>query len=79
MCCCHLTVHSLGKIVLENQADVISNRGEGRVGHRVLLHYERVVLLRSFKARNILLHSCFKFLATYETQKNNVLLFCILF
>ena len=31
---------------------------------------EHIVLLRSFKARNVLLHSFFEFLATYETQKN---------
>ena len=39
---------------------------------------ERIVLLRSFKERNVLLHSFLEFLATYETQKNNVF-FCILF
>ena len=49
-----------------------------RVGHRVLLRSERIVLLRSFKARNVLLHSFFEFLATYETQKNDAF-FCVLF
>ena len=49
-----------------------------RVGHRVLLRCERIVLLRSFKARNILLRSFFEFLATYETQKNDAF-FCVLF
>ena len=49
-----------------------------RVGHCVLLHSECIVLLRSFKERNILLHSFFEFLATYETQKNDAF-FCILF
>ena len=49
-----------------------------RVGHRILLRSEHIILLRSFKARNILLHSFFDFLATYETQKNNAF-FCILF
>ena len=33
--------------------------------------YERIVLLRSFKERNVLLRSFFEFLATYETQKND--------
>ena len=42
-----------------------------RVGHRVLLRSERILLLRSFKARNILLCSFFEFLATYQTQKND--------
>ena len=51
---------------------------ESRVGHCVLLHSERIILLRSFKARNILLHSFFEFLATYETQKNDAF-FCVLF
>ena len=52
-----------------------------RVGHRVLLRSERIVLfnlLHSFKARNILLCSFFKSLATYETQKNDAF-FCVLF
>ena len=35
-------------------------------------------LLHSFKAHNVLLHSFFEFLATYETQKNDAF-FCILF
>ena len=42
-----------------------------RVGHRVLFLSECIVLLRSFKERNVLLHSFFEFLATYETQKND--------
>ena len=37
---------------------------------------ERIVLLRSFKAHNILLRSFFKFLVTYETQKNDAF-FCV--
>ena len=41
-----------------------------RVGHRVLLCSERIVLLHSFKASNILFRSFFEYLATYETQKN---------
>ena len=49
-----------------------------RVGHRILLRSERIILLRSFKARNVLIHSFFEFLATYETQKNDAF-FCILF
>ena len=49
-----------------------------KVGHRVLLRSEHIVLLRSFKARNVHLHSFFEFLATYETQKNDAF-FCILF
>ena len=49
-----------------------------RVGHCVLFRSERIVLLRSFKARNVLLRSFFEFLATYETQKNNAF-FCVLF
>ena len=49
-----------------------------RVGHCVLLRSERIVLLRSLKARNILLRSFFEFLATSETQKNDAL-FCLLF
>ena len=48
-----------------------------RVGHRILFRSECIVLLRSFKARNILLCSFFEFLATYETQKNDAF-FCIL-
>ena len=48
------------------------------VGHHVLLRSERIVLLRSFKARNVLLRSFFEFLATYETQKNDAF-FCVLF
>ena len=43
-----------------------------RVGRRVLLHSECIVLLHSFKARNVLLRSFelfFEFLATDETQK----------
>ena len=42
-----------------------------RVGHRVLFRSERIVLLCSFKERNVLLHSFFEFLVTYETQKND--------
>ena len=42
-----------------------------RVGHRVLLRSERIVLLCSFKEYNVLLRSFLKFLATYETQKND--------
>ena len=45
-----------------------------RVGHRVLFRSECIVLLRSFKERNVLLHSFFEFLATYENQKNDALL-----
>ena len=48
-----------------------------RVGY-ILLGSERIALLRSFKACNILLRPFFKFLATYETQKN-VAFFCVLF
>ena len=44
---------------------------KNRVGHRILFRSERIVLLHSFKERNILLGSFFEFLATYETQKNN--------
>ena len=44
---------------------------ESRVGHRVLLRSERIVLLHSFKACNVLLHSFFAFLATYEIQKSD--------
>ena len=43
--------------------------------HRTLLCSERIVLLRSFKARNVLLRSFFEFGATYETQKNDAF-FC---
>ena len=53
-------------------------KGAFRVGHRVLLRSEHIVLLRSFKERNVLLHSFFESLATYETQKNGAF-FCILF
>ena len=49
-----------------------------RVGHRVLFCSERIVLLRSFKERYVLLGSFFEFLATYETQKNDAF-FCVLF
>ena len=49
-----------------------------RVGHRVLLRSELIVLLRSFKTRNILLRFFFEFLATYETQKNDAF-FCVFF
>ena len=49
-----------------------------RVGHRVLFRSERIVLLRSFKERKVLLRSFFEFLATFETQKNDVF-FCVLF
>ena len=42
-----------------------------RVGHRVLFRSERILLFRSFKARNVLLCSFFEFLATYQTQKND--------
>ena len=42
-----------------------------RVGHWVFFRSERIVLLCSFKECNILLHSFFEFLATYETQKND--------
>ena len=48
-----------------------------RVGHRILLRSELIVLLHSFKERNVLLHSFFEFFATYETQKN-VAFFCVL-
>ena len=56
----------------------VNNSGIYRVGHRVLLRSERMVLALSFKERNILLRSFLKFLATYETQKNNAF-FCVLF
>ena len=36
-----------------------------------LLRSERIILLRSFKVRNVLLRSFFEFLATYETQKKD--------
>ena len=49
-----------------------------RVGHRVLFRSERSVLFRSFKERNILFCSFFEFLASYETQKNDMF-FSILF
>ena len=42
-----------------------------RVGHPVLLRSERTMLLRSFLDCNVLFHSFFEFLATYETQKND--------
>ena len=45
-----------------------------RVRCRVLLHSERIVLLRSFKERNVILHSFFEFLATYETPKEQCVL-----
>ena len=35
-------------------------------------------LLRSFKERNVLFRSFFKFLATYETRKKDAI-FCLLF
>ena len=38
----------------------------------VLFQSERIVLLHSFKEHNVLLRSFFKFLPTYETQKNRV-------
>ena len=38
-----------------------------RVGHCVLLHSERIIILRYFKERNVLF---FELFATYETQKN---------
>ena len=44
---------------------------KARVGHCVFLCSERIVLLHSFKERNILLSSFFEFLAAYETQKND--------
>ena len=50
----------------------VSLSSYSRVGHRILLRFERIVLLRSFKECNILLRSFFEFLATYETQKNDV-------
>ena len=43
---------------------------KSRVRHRVLFRSECIVLFRSFKERNVLLRSFFKFLATFETQKN---------
>ena len=49
-----------------------------RVRHRVLLRSERIVLLRSFTARNIPFMFFFEFLTTYETQKNDAF-FCVLF
>ena len=49
-----------------------------RVGHHILLRSERIVLLRSFKEHNILLLTFLKFLATYETLKNNAFI-CVLF
>ena len=49
-----------------------------RVGHRVLLRSERIILLRSFKESNILLSSFFEFFVTYETQKNDAF-YCVLF
>ena len=49
-----------------------------RVGHHVLLRSERIVLFRSFKERNVLLHPFFECLATYDTQKNDAF-FCVLF
>ena len=39
---------------------------------------ERIVLLLSFKARNVVLRSFLEFLANYETQKNDAF-FCVLF
>jgi len=42
-----------------------------RVGHCVLLHSERIVLLHCFKEHNVLLRSFFVFLVIYETQKND--------
>ena len=39
-----------------------------RVGHCVLFRSERIVLLHSFKERNVLLRSFYEFLATYETR-----------
>ena len=50
---------------------------KSRVGHRILLRSERIVILRSFKARNVLLRFFLEFLETYETQKNDAF-FCIL-
>ena len=35
-----------------------------RVGHRVLLHSERIILLRSFKEHNVLLRPFLEFLVT---------------
>ena len=49
-----------------------------RVGHHILFRSEHIVLLRSFKERNVLLRSFFEFLVTYETQKNDAF-FCVLF
>ena len=49
-----------------------------RVGHHVLLRSERIILLPYFKACNVLLHSFFESLTTYETQKNDAF-FCFLF
>ena len=46
-------------------------------GHPVLLRSERIVLLHSFKERNVLLRSFFEFLTTYNTQKNDAF-FCVL-
>ena len=52
-------------MILDN--DLIS-----RVGHCVLLRSECIVLLLSFKAhKNVILRFFLKFLATYETQKND--------
>ena len=49
-----------------------------RVGHCILLRSAHNVLLHSFKERNVLFCILFKFLATYETQKN-VAIFYVLF
>ena len=57
----YITFQKGGGILKEEKMD------RCRVWHRVLLHSERIVLLRSFKARNVLLLSFFEFLATYET------------
>ena len=54
------------------------HRLQGRVGHRILFRSERFVLFRSFKERNILFRSFLKFLATYETRKNDTF-FSVLF
>ena len=51
---------------------------DSRVGHRVLSRSECIVLLRSFKACNVLMRSFFDLLASYETQKNDAF-FSVLF
>ena len=74
---CSLSLMTLCPFV-KFSVSVVSQLHLLRVGHDALIRSECIILLRYFKAHTVLLHSFFKFLATYETQKN-IAFFCILF